>query len=285
MLAMTQSIQERLRTVQSRHNASVKELRKAFSQGRTENGLCAVEGVRMIEEAIRSRLKIHALFVRASSADKSSRLLEQIGKHAEAVLLPDEVFDSAVETEHPQGVAALVKVREQDLESALQPAPALAVVAAGLQDPGNLGTVLRSAEAFQATGVISIEGSVNHWNAKVIRASAGSIFRLPVVKATSETVLAELRNRAIRLAGLVASASDSPAERDGSAKAPRWIQHCHLTGSCALFIGNEGAGLAPSLAREMDEFIAIPQARVESLNAGVAASIALYEARRQRSAI
>jgi RNA methyltransferase, TrmH family len=240
----------------------------------------------MIEEAIRSRVKIHTLFVRASSADKANRLLEQIGKHAETLLLPDEVFDSAVETEHPQGLAALVKVSEAEVESALQPAPALVVVAAGIQDPGNLGAMLRSAEAFAATALISVEGSVSHWNAKVIRASAGSIFRLPVLKIAGRELATELRAREIHQLGLVAPANSSTVgERDGSARAPRWIQECDLTRACALFIGNEGAGLSPTLAREMDEFVAIPQVRVESLNAGVAASIALYEARRQRSAI
>lgn len=239
----------------------------------------------MIEEAIRSRLKVHALFVRASSSEKANRLIEQIGKHAETLLLPDEVFDSAVETENSQGLAALVKVREHDLTSALQPEPSLIAVAAGIQDPGNLGTLLRSAEAFGATAVISIEGTVNHWNSKAMRASAGSIFRIPVLKVASEKFLPELRARAIRLLGLLAPPQDSVAhERDGSAKAPRWIQECDLTPACALFIGNEGAGLAHGIAREMNEFVAIPQARVESLNAGIAASIALYEARRQRSA-
>lgn len=282
---MVQTVQSRLRPVNSRQNASVKELRQAFSRGRTEDGLCAVEGVRMIEEAIRSRIKVHTLFVRASSAEKSNRLLEQIGKHTETLLLPDDVFDSAVDTEHPQGLAALVKVAEQDLASALQASPALVLVAAGIQDPGNLGTMLRSAEAFGATAVISVEGSVNHWNPKVIRASAGSIFRLPLLKVTSEEFVPQLRERAIRLLGLMAPTDDSAAaERDGSARAPRWIQECNLTGPCALFIGNEGAGLSRALAREMDEFVAIRQARVESLNAGVAASIALYEAGRQRSA-
>lgn len=239
----------------------------------------------MIEEAIRSRIKLHTVFVRASSAAKSDRLLEQVGKHTETLLLLDEVFDSAVDTEHPQGVAALVKVSEADLASALQSVPALVVVAAGIQDPGNLGTLLRSAEAFGASAVVSVEGSVNHWNPKVVRASAGSIFRLPLLKSTSGEVVPELRERGMRLLGLLAPADDSALhERDGSARAPRWIQECNLTASCALFIGNEGAGLPSALTREMDEFIAIPQVKVESLNAGVAASVALYETRRQRSA-
>jgi TrmH family RNA methyltransferase len=205
-----------------------------------------------------------------------------MGKHADALLLPDEVFDSAVATEHSQGIAALIKVREQDLEAALAASPALVVVAAAIQDPGNLGTLIRSSEAFGATAVIGIEGATNHWGAKVVRASAGSIFRLPVLKVRSSDVLDQLRRRDIRILALEApNQTNKPA--DGSASAPTLIQDCDLMRPCALFVGNEGAGIPRELHRQIDQFVAIPQAHVESLNAGVAASIALYEAQRQRS--
>jgi TrmH family RNA methyltransferase len=272
----------RLRAVSSRQNSLVKELRQAFSQGQTDAGLCAIEGVRLIEEAIRSGLKIQTLFVRQSSAPRADRILDQIGKHADALLLPDEVFDSTVATEHSQGIAALIKVREQDLESTLATSPALILVAAAIQDPGNLGTLIRSSEAFGATGVVSIEGTANHWSAKTLRASAGSIFRLPVLKVRSSDLLPQLRSRDIRILALEAPNQNNKAP-DGSAAAPILIQDCDLTRPCALFVGNEGAGLPRELHREIDQFVAIPQAHVESLNAGVAASIALYEAQRQRS--
>jgi TrmH family RNA methyltransferase len=272
----------RLRAVSSRQNSLVKELRQAFSQGQTDAGLCAIEGVRIIEEAIRSGLKVQTLFVRQSSAARADRILDQIGKNADALLLPDEVFDSAVATEHSQGIAALIKVREQDLDAALAASPALVLVAAAIQDPGNLGTLIRSSEAFGATAVLAIEGTTNQWGAKTVRASAGSIFRLPVLKVRSGDLVAQLRQRDIRILALEAPNQNNKTP-DGSAAAPTPIQNSDLTAACALFVGNEGAGIPRELHREIDEFVAIPQVHVESLNAGVAASIALYEAQRQRS--
>jgi len=275
----------RLRPVTSRQNALVRELRYAFTQGETAEGLCAIEGVRLIEEAIRSRLKVHALFVRESSKTRAQRVIDQLSKHAEALLLPDSIFDSTVLTESPQGIAALVKVRQHDLDSALAVAPALVVVPAGVQDPGNVGTLIRSAEAFGATAAVGTEGTVNFWNPKTVRASAGSVFRLPILKTAAQNLISELRARQIRLFALVAPHGESQtASTNGSSpQKPKRLQDVDLTSSCALFVGNEGAGLTRDLLREIDEFVAIPQARVESLNAGVAASIALYEAQRQRS--
>ena len=276
----------RLRPITSAQNALVKELRQAFSQGQAIDGLCAVEGVRLIEEAIRSRLRIQTLFVRESAQAKAPRILDQLTKHADAVLLPDRVFDSAVLAEHPQGIAALIKVTDHDLQSVFGATPALVIVAAAIQDPGNFGTLVRSAEAFGATGVVGIEGTVNHWNPKTVRASAGSIFRLPVVKTSTTELLTELQNRQVRALALVAPHGEgkSSAGEGGSPRSPVRLQDADLASTCALFVGNEGAGLPRELLTHMDQFVAIPQSRVESLNAGVAASIALYEAQRQRSA-
>jgi RNA methyltransferase, TrmH family len=275
-----------LRSVTSSQNALVKQLRQAFADGQAPNGLCAVEGMRLIEEAIRSRLKLHALFIRESAQAKAQRVLDQLSKHAEAVLLPDKIFDTAVLTEHPQGIAALVRIREHDLSTALAAEPALVVVAAGIQDPGNFGTLIRSAEAFGATSIVGTEGTVSQWNPKTLRASAGSIFRLPACKTRAEELMPELRARQIRCLGLVAPQpeANTVATADGaSPRSPLRLQDADLVRPCALFVGNEGAGLPRELLREMEQFIAIPQTRVESLNAGVAASIALYEAQRQRS--
>lgn len=246
--------------------------------------MCAVEGVRLIEEAIRSRLKLHALFIRESAQAKAERVLDQLSKHAEAVLLPDSVFDSAVLTEHPQGIAALIKVREHDLDSALTPMPAMVVIAAAIQDPGNFGTLIRSAEAFGATAVVATEGTVNQWSPKTVRASAGSIFRLPVMKTAAEELITQLRTRDITTLALTTPHAQGEEFGDGSSpRFPRRLQDTDLTRPCALFVGNEGAGLSRDIISRIDEFAAIPQSRVESLNAGVAASIALYEAQRQRS--
>src|SRR5207302_3389236 len=167
------SSRQRLRRIEGRHNVLVKQLRWAFSRAeRTEEGDCAIEGLRIVEEAIRSGLRFRAVFFRESAEDRAERLLPQIGAHVETLLLPDKLFDSVVPSETPQGVAALVRPKESSLEDILervQVGPI--VVVAGLQDPGNLGTILRSAEAFGTAGIVLGEGTVSRINTKVIRAS------------------------------------------------------------------------------------------------------------------
>ena len=174
----------RLRRIEGRHNSLLKGLRQAFSRGElTVSGECAIEGFRVIEEAIRSGLRFRAVFVSESGQARAARLLPQIGSHVETVLVPDKLFASAVPSESPQGLAALVNVKTHTLNEVLESAatgPLLVI--AGLQDPGNLGTILRSAEAFGAKGVLLSEGTVSVYNSKVVRASAGSVFRLAVVR-------------------------------------------------------------------------------------------------------
>ncbi len=271
--SQTTDTSSRLRKIEGKHNALVKELRTAFAHGElTGDGYCAIEGTRIIEEAIRSGLKFRAVFFRASAENKAERLLPQIAAYVEALLLPDKLFASAVTTDTPQGVAALVKVKMVSLEEILKRSSQGPVVAiAGVQDPGNLGTILRSAEAFGASGVLLGEGTVNPFNSKVVRASAGSLFRLPIAQTKLAGALDELRAAGLRLLA-TSSHQGTP------------LPDLDLSGPLALFIGNEGAGLPHQLLDAMDETVVIPHAaHVESLNAGVAASILLYEAAKQRS--
>jgi len=268
--------QHRLRRIEGRHNALVKQLRQAFSRAeRTEEGDCAIEGVRIVEEAIRSGLRFRAVFFRESAQDRAARLLPQIGAHVETLLLPDKLFDSSVPSETPQGVAALVRLKESSLDDVLERLHVgPIIVLAGVQDPGNLGTILRSAEAFRSAGVVLGEGTVSPFNSKVVRASAGSVFRLPVVVAKSagglEEISAKLRAQNVRL---IATSSHRGTP----------VDQANLTGPVAIFVGSEGSGLPRTLITKMDETVAIPHTpQVESLNAGVAGSIVLYEAARQR---
>jgi len=149
----------------------------------TEDGYCAIEGLRIVEEAIRSGLRFRAVFFSESAMARAERLLPQIAAHVETLVLPHKSFSEVVPSETPQGVAALVKCKEFTRQAVLervQAGPLLAV--AGIQDPGNMGTILRSAEAFGAGGVLLGEGTVSPFNSKVVRPSAGSVFRLPLVR-------------------------------------------------------------------------------------------------------
>lgn len=262
----------RLRRIEGRHNALLKELRKAFSRGElTPSGECAVEGFRIVEEAVRSGLKLRAVFFSESAEPRATRLLPQVGAHVEALLLPDKLFASAVPSQTPQGVAALVHLKTFSVDNILESkSEGVLAVVAGVQDPGNLGTILRSAEAFGAKGVLLGEGTVSIYNSKVVRASAGSAFRIPVAAADLTVLMARLRGRGTRM--LAASSHKGTP-----------LPQADLRGDVAIFVGNEGAGIHKKLLGEMDEIVTIPHSpRVESLNAGIAASIVLYEAARQR---
>jgi TrmH family RNA methyltransferase len=270
------SAEHRLRRIEGRHNALVKELRQAFAHAeRSEDGHCAIEGLRIVEEATRSGLRFKAVFFKESAQNLAARLLPQIGANVDTLLLPDKLFDSTVPSETPQGVAALVRLKEFSLADALERLPVgPLIILAGLQDPGNLGTILRSAEAFGSAGVVLGDGTVSPFNSKVIRASAGSLFRLPVILGKTsgglEGVSAKLRAQGVRL---IATSSHKGTPLD----------QARLTDPSAIFVGSEGAGLPRAVLAQADELIAIPHMpQVESLNAGVAGSIVLYEAARQR---
>jgi TrmH family RNA methyltransferase len=262
----------RLRRVEGRHNSQIKELRRAFDRADlTEEGVCAVEGMRIIEEAIRSGLRLQTVFFSASAEGRAHKLLPQLAANVETLLLPEKLFESAVPSESPQGVAALVRCRQftvADVLAHTATGPLLAV--SGLQDPGNMGTILRSAEAFGAGGILLGEGTVSPFNWKVVRASAGSVFRLPIAKAKLLPLLPQLEASGLRL---VATTSHGGTI----------LEEAKLSGPLAIFIGSEGAGLPKELLAKMDSILSIPHSpQVESLNAGVAASIVLYEAARNR---
>jgi TrmH family RNA methyltransferase len=261
---------ERLRRVEGRHNGLVKELRAAFAHAElTAGGDCAIEGMRIVEEAIRSGLRFRAVFFSESGRTRAERLLPQMGAHVEALVLPDALFASVVPSETPQGVAALVRLKTWPVDEVLERAefgPFIAL--AGVQDPGNLGTILRSAEAFGAAGVLLGEGTVSVYNSKVVRGSAGSVFRVAAAKVKLAEVLPELKKRGIRL---LATSSHKGVP----------LPEANFQKPLAFFIGGEGAGVPKDLLAKVDEVVAIPHAaQVESLNAGVAASIVLYEMKR-----
>jgi TrmH family RNA methyltransferase len=263
----------RLRPLAGRHNPRLKELRLAFRRGElTTKGECAIEGVKLVEEALRSSQRLSSVFFSESARPLAEKLLSQLSARTDVHILPNSLFASIVPSEAPQGVAALVKLRTTSAPQILERANVgPIVVAAGLQDPGNLGTILRSAEAFGAAGAFLTEGTVSPYNAKVLRGSAGSIFRLPFLQIRFGELIPLLRQHGVRL--LATSSHKGTALPEVSWALP-----------LAIFIGNEGAGLPRDMLHQMQETIVIPQAaQVESLNAGVAAGIVLYEAARMSS--
>jgi TrmH family RNA methyltransferase len=256
--------------ISSRTNARVKQLRAAFQgHARLSGGMVAIEGDHLLEEALRSGMVLKTVFV-----SERREVPKIVPRGVEVMRLTEEVFGSVVETQSPQGVAALlvppVWVMD-DVMGSGGSAP-LILIAVGLQDPGNLGTLVRSAEAFGASGVLTTPGTVSAWNQKALRASVGSVFRVPVVAVTASEIEG-LKQRGVRLiAALGPDGADVIA-----------AQEVDFT-ACALMIGNEGAGLAAEWTEMCDERVTIPcPGPVESLNAAVAGSLLLYEASLQRT--
>jgi TrmH family RNA methyltransferase len=262
------------RLIHSKQNARLKELRHAFLKpGREAHGLAAIEGANLLEEALRAQLHIPCIFVGEEEQSQLASL--PLPASTEVLLVRRPLLDSVLQTETPQPVAALVEIPDWTLAHMLGPAltPPLVLVLAGLQDPGNLGTILRSAEAFGATGILALPGTVSPWSPKAIRASAGSVFRLPFVFIAPDDCFANLREAGLRILTTTVHAAQP-------------IDLIDLTGPVAFLIGNEGNGVPPHIAVHADQAITIPcPGPVESLNAAVATSILLYEASRQSQAV
>ena len=264
---LTGTLRTRLRLVESRQNPRVKELRAALARtGRTPAGLIAIEGQHLITEAIRSHLRFATVFLREGYNPPFP-----IPGEAEHLLLPADLFSSAVATEQPQGIAALVHPPTFSSETIFRAPAPLILVLAGLQDPGNVGTLLRSAEAFAASGVLLLPGAASPWNPKTLRASAGSAFRVRTMNATEPEALNLFDRHRIPAIAAVA--------RKGTP-----VSEAPLRGPCALLIGNEGAGLSKILLSYAAYRVTVPTpGKVESLNAAIAGSLLLYEASRQRA--
>jgi TrmH family RNA methyltransferase len=281
-------------TITSRENKWLKIFRAALrGTGPSEGEPIGVEGPKLVEDALRSGLEAEALLVSESGEADLERILRAASEsdagipRSRVMRTTDKLFASVAGTETPQGVAALFRQRAWEFDDVLRGAAAadgalrgdaaLVVVMAAVQDPGNIGTILRSAEAFGATGVVTTRGSADPWSPKALRASAGSGLRFPILRGMAIPVLlAQLRVAGVKI---VAASSHSEAAADGAGADGA----ADLREAVAIFIGNEGAGLPQEIEHVADARFSIPMmAEVESLNAGVAASVVLYEAARQR---
>ena len=237
-------------------NPLVKQIRRAVSRGTlTEDGFAVAEGAHLLEEALAAKCEIGAVIV-AESAHVH---------YPDARIVSDKTFRELAATETPQGVIALVRPPVSTLTQMMR-GDALVVVLDGVQDPGNAGAILRAAEAFGATGVVFLKGSVNPYNPKCLRGSAGSAFRVPLVASVEAVGILEQ----MQLQWYAAMP-----------RAQKLVSDADLIAPCGIIIGSEGRGVSQELAG-CATGLRIPTTGVESLNAAVAAGILLYEARRQR---
>jgi RNA methyltransferase, TrmH family len=238
---------------------------------RDEQGIFVVEGLKMFEEARELGLLLKTY---VSESFYQEKVLENPHFFADMdyQIITDSVFNNISETKTPQGILGTVKQAKYSLEHMLGAPDACLLLLEDIRDPGNLGTMVRTAEGAGITGVIFNNSTVDIYNPKVIRATMGSIYRVPFYQTTNfiET-LNEIKNQGIVI--YAAHLSGIPYDTEGSFKK-----------RCAFLIGNEANGLSEQASKAADTMIKIPMAgKVESLNAAIAAAILMFEAARQRN--
>lgn len=285
---------ERSDTITSRDNKWLKLFRAALrGTGPRAGEAIGVEGPKFIEDALRSGLEADAVLVSESGERHAATVLRAASEseagiaRSRVLRTSDKLFESVAGTDAPQGIAALFRQPEWSLEDVLRgpgtmrESAALVIVLAEVQDPGNVGTALRSAEAFGATGAIATRGTADPWSPKALRASAGSILRLPVLRGIAIPILlAQLRVAGVK----IYAARSAPDAADPGRAAGGISLQADLREAAAIFVGSEGSGVPGQVLHTADAIISIPtSAAVDSLNAGVAASIVLYEGARQRA--
>lgn len=254
--------------ITSTQNAKIKnviQLQKKIKFRREQNVYVA-EGLKMFVEA--PRADIREVYVTPDFQQKNASLLKEVS----CEVVDDRVFVQMSDTKTPQGIICVVEQRRYSFTDLIKKENPFLMVLEDLQDPGNVGTIFRTAEGAGADGIILTSNCVDIYNPKTIRATMGSVYRVPFLYTESiETTLSELKENGIRTFAAHLCGQNS------------YHQECYRDGT-AFLIGNEGNGLSEQLADAADHLIRIPmEGGLESLNAGVAAAVLMYEVHRQRN--
>ena len=288
--ALRRGMSQREPPITSRDNRWLKLFRTCLAGEEESDGLVGVEGARLVESALGAELLVEALLVSEAGGKHLAHLVGSLTPTIRILRTTDRLFAGVAGTKTPQGIAALVRPKAFSVEDVLRGIP-LVVVLAGVQDPGNVGTILRAAEAFGATGAATCAaagvGTANALAPKALRSSAGAALRLPILRGVSFPILAaQLRVSGVKIYAAVPGSH--PREESKSETGLRTVLPWEVDwkSPAALLIGNEGAGLPPEIVRAADAKVCIPPAiavvGAESLNAAMAATALLYEAMRQR---
>lgn len=274
--------------ITSRQNPLVKRFRRVRAMGERQH--IFLEGVRLIEDAIQAGAHFESVAFTSEleSNERGAALLDVLLRSVQCrgALVSKQVMEAIVDTQTPQGVAALVSRPYHELDDIFNADPDLLVIADELQDPGNLGAIIRTAEAAGASGLITTRYTVDPFNDKAIRASMGSALRLPITTGTSRLdVATRCREHKIRI---IASRAPTTTTQEGAESTEDPVTSSayydvDMTVPTALIVGREATGVSELWAANADGFAHIPMSDgVESLNVAAAASILLYEAARQR---
>lgn len=260
--------------ISSSQNPLIKEIKGLNrKKNRWKNRLFIIEGIKIIEEAIINEIKINHILFSDSFLDseEGSNFYDNIKNRDNIVKVSDSLFNSISDTENPQGIMAICKFNIRNLCDIGHLNESAILFLDGIQDPGNMGTIIRTADAFNIDGIILGEGCVDPYNLKVVRSTMGSIFRLPLyISDNSIESIIELKNKGF---DILATSLEGGA-----------IYNSDFNKKFLCVIGNEANGVDPRILDMADRCIKIPMpGNAESLNAGVAASIIMYEVMRSRN--
>ncbi|MFA5352955.1 MAG: RNA methyltransferase [Thermodesulfovibrionales bacterium] len=264
----------RYTTITSQANPIIKEAVKIRERHGRQRGAFLIEGPHLMEMAVLSPdLEIRRVYFSEEFGSKKEgqKLLRQVFSKTENLIeVPAHLLTKITETETPQGIAAIVALKSIALDDIPLKENPLLVVCDGIQDPGNMGTIIRLSDAVGADAVIILPGTCDPFMPKAIRATAGSIFNVPVIACRTEELISYLKEHDVSLC-----AADIRAERT--------IYETDLCRPLALAFGNEAHGVGDELKQEVQETVKIPiLGKAESLNVAMSASVCLYEAVRQR---
>ncbi len=259
-----------INSVSSATNSLLKRVRQLQSRsGREKAAAFLIEGEKLFDEAVKHAVEIEAVVVRESFLASDFLQSRQLSK---VTVVDDKLFLDLATTQTPQGLVAIARFKPWPLDAVFQGATPLVVIADRVQDPGNLGTMMRTGLALGATGMFFTKGSVDAFNPKVVRSAAGALFAIPFV----ENIVIEDAIRQCRIRGLTVLAFSA----DGKQR----LSDIELSKPSALLLGNEANGLEQTIEATADLVVSIPMSKTsESLNVAVANAIILYEASRQRS--
>lgn len=260
--------------VTGKENSIIKNLRALSDpKHRKKEHAFLIEGVKMVEEALRDRAGVRMVVAAPSLTQHHGRGVLKLAesRSVDVLWISEKLLDSLSESKTPQPVMAVVEMKEHSEEGLLANPSGLIVIAHQLQDPGNLGTIIRTAEAVGAAGVVVTQNTVDPYNAKTVKASMGSILRLPVVRTEDVgTLIGKCREKGFQTAAMVLTGGKTHFELD-------------LKKPTAVIVGQEGSGLPEELLKDIDHQVRIPMAEaIDSLNVATSAAVFLYEAMRQR---
>ena len=260
--------------ITSSSNSKIKDIKSLYKKKeRWNKGIFIIEGIKVVEECINNNYPLEDIIYSDEllKIRGGEELFEKIRNYNNLINIPSKLFKEISDTETPQWIIATAKFKRNSIEEIQKNKNPFILLLEKIQDPGNMGTIIRTADAFNIDGVAITPGSVDVYNPKVVRSTMGSIFRTPIYHISNKLEFIEkLKNQKYKIYST-------------SLEAEKYIHEMDFSGASIILIGNESRGVSTSMSSLADELIKIPiPGGAESLNAGIASSIIMYEAMRQR---